>query len=236
VENAIRDHSDDHVSRLALVCVENTHNRHGGAVVPLDRLREVAEAARSRGIRVHLDGARLWNASAATGIPIRDWAAQADSLMMCFSKALGAPVGSILVGEKELIRRARRVRKRWGGGMRQVGILAAACLHALDHHRDRLGQDHARARALAEGLAAVPGVTVRRPETNIVFADLEHEALDRDAVRDALEQRGVLVWPFGRRRLRLMTHLDVSDEDVTAAASAFAAVVEEAMLKPVAKR
>src|SRR4030095_8015480 len=113
---------------------ENTHNRHGGGVVPLEALRALAAAARERSVRVHLDGARLWNASVATGIPIREWAGTADTVMMCFSKGLGAPIGSILVGEAGAIRVARRVRKRWGGGMRQVGILAAACLHALDHH------------------------------------------------------------------------------------------------------
>jgi threonine aldolase len=236
LEAAIRDHSDEHVSRLALVCLENTHNRHGGAVVPLDRLQAIATAARARGIRVHLDGARLWNAEAATGVPIREWAAAADSVMMCFSKALGAPIGSILVGETEWIHRARRLRKRWGGGMRQVGILAAACLYALDHHRDRLGEDHARARMLAARLANAPGVSVLTPETNIVFADLEHPALDRDRLRDALEERGVMVWPFGARRLRLMTHLDVSDADLEAASTAFLSAVEDALPKPVGRR
>lgn len=236
IEEAIRDHSDEHVSRLALVCLENTHNRHGGAVVPLDRLRAVAEAARARGIRVHLDGARLWNAEAATGVSIREWAAAADSLMMCFSKGLGAPVGSILVGETEWILRARRVRKRWGGGMRQVGILAAAGLYALDHHRERLREDHARARTLAARLAEVPGVSVRTPETNIVFADLEHPALDRDRLRDAMHERGVMVWPFGKRRLRLTTHLDVGDQDVETAATAFAGAVEDSLPKPAYRR
>jgi threonine aldolase len=236
LEEAIRDHSDEHVSRLALVCLENTHNRHGGAVVPLERLRAVADVARARGIRVHLDGARLWNAEAATGVPIRDWAAAADSVMMCFSKGLGAPVGSVLAGEAEWILGARRTRKRWGGGMRQVGILAAACLYALDHHRDRLREDHARARRLAALLAEVPGVSVRPPETNIVFADLEHPALERDKLRDAMHERGVMVWPFGPRRLRLMTHLDVSDQDVEAAAAAFASAVEETLPKPAYRR
>src|SRR5436309_10716161 len=205
---------DDHVARITLACVENTHNWHGGTVAPLDRVRELSAAARARGVRVHLDGARLWNASVATGVPIRDWAATADTVMMCFSKGLGAPIGSILVGEGATIGAARRVRKRWGGGMRQVGILAAACLHALDHHVARLADDHRRARDLADGLAGVPGVSVLASETNIVRVDLEHPALDRDRLRDALDARGVKVWPFGRRRLRLMTHLDVDDAGV----------------------
>ncbi len=229
LEEAIRDHGDDHVARLSLVCLENTHNRHGGAIVPLEHLKSVAAAARARSVQVHLDGARLWNASVATGIAIRDWAAVADSVMMCFSKGLGAPVGSILVGNAPLIAKARRLRKRWGGGMRQVGILAAACLHALDHHVARLADDHRRARDLAAGLGHLPGVSVREPETNIVFAELDHPALERDAVRDALAARGVLVWPFGRRRLRVMTHLDVDDAAVTRVIEAFRAVVDETL-------
>jgi threonine aldolase len=163
---------DDHIARVTLVCMENTHNRAGGAIVPLDRMRALAALARERGLAVHLDGARLWNASVATGIPIAEWAACADTVQMCFSKGLGAPIGSILVGSAAHIRAARRARKRWGGGMRQVGILAAACLHALDHHVARLADDHARAKRLADGLAGLPGVQIVAPDTNIVFLDL----------------------------------------------------------------
>src|SRR5205085_4635662 len=134
-------------------------------------------------------GARLWNASVATGIPIARWAASADTVMMCFSKALGAPIGSILVGESEVIQRARRTRKRWGGAMRQVGIIAAACLYALDHHVTRLADDHARARRLAAGFAQ-PGVAIVPPDTNIVMATLE-PSLDPDRVLAALAERGV---------------------------------------------
>src|SRR5439155_11262848 len=130
---ALRD-DDDHVAHVTLVCAENTHNRAGGAVVPLARLRELSALARERGLRVHLDGARLWNAQVATGSSIAEFAACADTVMMCFSKGLGAPVGSILTGSAAHVRAARRVRKRLGGGMRQVGILAAACQYALDHH------------------------------------------------------------------------------------------------------
>jgi len=227
LEDAIEDPEDDHVARLALVCAENTHNRHGGAVVPLDALRASAATARARGVRVHLDGARLWNASVASGIPIREWAATADTVMMCFSKGLGAPVGSILVGEGDAMRRARRIRKRWGGGMRQVGILAAACLHALDHHVKRLADDHRRARALAEGVRDVPGLRVSAPETNIVFLDLEHAALDLPTVHRTLEERGVWLLPYGRRRLRATTHLDVDDESIARAIHVLRAVLEE---------
>jgi threonine aldolase len=224
VAAAVRDWThDDHVARVRLVCMENTHNRQGGAIVPLERLRAVAEAARTRGVAVHLDGARLWNASVATGIPVRDWAATADSVMMCFSKGLGAPIGSILAGPGDFIRRAHRVRKRWGGGMRQVGILAAACLHALDHHVERLADDHRRARTLAAGFARTPGVRVIEPDTNIVIATLEHPALEPAAVLGALESRGVRMVPFGARRLRAITHLDVDDAGVERAIEVFAA-------------
>lgn len=214
-----------HLARLSLVCTENTHNGAGGSIVPLPALEAVGEAARSHGLRVHMDGARLWHASAATGIPIETWAATADTVMMCFSKGLGAPVGSILVGDAEVIRAAHRVRKRWGGGMRQVGILAAACLHALDHHRERLGLDHARARRLAEGLRAAPGVAVDVPETNIVIARFEEGAPEPAAVLTELERRGVLMLPFGRGRIRAICHLDVDDAGIERAVEAFGAAV-----------
>jgi threonine aldolase len=220
IEAALRD-EDDHVARLALVCLENTHNRGGGAIVPLERLRAISAAARSRGLAVHLDGARLWNASVATGVPIAEWAATADTVMMCFSKGLGAPVGSILTGPTALVRRARRVRKRWGGGMRQVGILAAACLYALDHHVARLAEDHARTRALAEGLRRVPGIAVGEPETNILYIRLEHPALEPREVLAGLESRGVRMSKFGPRQLRAVTHLDVDDSGIARATEAF---------------
>ena len=229
LEAAIEDHEDDHVARLALVCVENTHNRHGGVVIPLEASRALAAAARAARVRVHLDGARLWNASVASGIPMRDWAANADTVTMCFSKGLGAPVGSVLVGEADTIRRARRLRKRWGGGMRQTGILAAACLYALDHHVQRLADDHRRARDLAERLRGLPGIRVSDPETNLLFVDLEHPALDLKAVEAGLEARGVRMLPYGPRRLRAATHLDVDDEGVARAHAALQAVVEEAL-------
>jgi threonine aldolase len=222
---AVRDPSDDHVARVRLVCLENTHNRRGGVIMPLERLQAVAAAARAHGVAVHLDGARLWNASVASGVPLRDWAANADSVMMCFSKGLGAPVGSILAGPGDFIRRARRVRKRWGGGMRQVGILAAACLYALDHHLERLAEDHRRAKALAAGFARAPGVRVLEPETNIVIVTLEHQALEPPAVLLALEARGVRMVSFGARRLRAITHLDVDDAGVKRAVAGFGEAV-----------
>jgi threonine aldolase len=233
---AVRDYSDDHVARASLLCLENTHNRHGGAIVPLETLRTLADTARGRGLKVHLDGARLWNASVATGVAIRDWATCTDSLMMCFSKGLGAPIGSILIGSADFIRRARRTRKQWGGGMRQVGILAAACLYALDHHVVRLADDHRRARRLAAGLRAAPGVHVPEPETNIVMIELRHRTLDRDAVLRGLDTQGVWMGPSGPRRIRAITHLDVDDAGIERAIAAFQSVVAGSAPTPAGQR
>ncbi len=224
-EAALRP-ADDHAARLSLVCMENTHNRAGGAIVPLARMQALAAAARARGVGLHLDGARLWNASVASGASIAQFAACADTTMMCFSKGLGAPVGSILVGDEPVIREARRVRKRLGGGMRQAGILAAACLHALDHHVERLAEDHARARRLAAGMRA-DGVAVEEPDTNIVIATLA-EALDPARVLAAMEAQGVRMVAFGAGRIRAICHLDVDDAGVERAAAVFAAAVAAA--------
>ncbi|MBP8136652.1 MAG: aminotransferase class I/II-fold pyridoxal phosphate-dependent enzyme [Candidatus Eisenbacteria bacterium] len=219
----LRPASDDHAAKLALVCVENTHNRAGGAIVPLAKLRAMADTAREHGVRVHLDGARLWNAAVASGVSIAEWAACADTAMMCFSKGLGAPVGSILVGGEAEIRQARRVRKRWGGGMRQAGILAAACLHALDHHVARLAEDHARAKRLAAGMR-MDGVEVGEPDTNIVIARLA-APLDPAKVLAELEKRGVRMVGFGTGRIRAICHLDVDDAGVERAIGAFGEAV-----------
>jgi threonine aldolase len=220
IEAAISDHADDHVARLSLVCLENTHNRAGGVIVPLERMRAVAQAAHAHGLAVHLDGARLWNASVARGIPIAEWAAPADTVMMCFSKGLGAPIGSILAGKAQVIAQARRVRKLWGGGMRQVGILAAACLYALDHHVARLADDHRRAQALAAGFAVAPGAKAPTPDTNLVYVHLD-EALDPAALLARLESRGVRMSQYGPRLLRAATHLDVDDRGIERAIGAF---------------
>lgn len=225
---ALRNASDHHVARLSLVCVENTHNVGGGRIVPLEHLRALRAACRERGLRLHLDGARLWNASVATGIPIAAWAAEADTVMMCFSKGLGAPVGSILAGDSGVIARARRTRKRWGGGMRQAGVLAAAALHALDHHVARLADDHARAKRLAQGFGRAAGVAVAEPETNIVFVELEDPSLAAPALAAALERHGVRALPFGPRRLRAIVHLDVDDAGVERAIAAFLEAVPAA--------
>jgi threonine aldolase len=220
-------YDDDHVARLRLVCFENTANRHGGTIVPLERLERLAADAKRAGVRTHLDGARLWNASVASGIPIPAWAAAVDTVMMCFSKALGAPVGSILAGDRPTIRAARRHRKRLGGAMRQAGVLCAACLHALDHHVERLTEDHGRARRLADGFRALPGLGVDVPETNIVMVRLEEPALDGARLIEGLERRGVRMMQFDPRRLRAITHLDVPEDGIERAVFALRDAVQE---------
>jgi threonine aldolase len=223
VREAIRP-DDDHAPHTRMVILENTHNRGGGAVWPLDAFRSVLAVAREKGLAVHLDGARLWNAEAATGSPVRSWAEQCDSTTVCFSKGLGAPVGSCLVGSRTFIREARRLRKRLGGGMRQVGILAAGALYALEHHVARLADDHRHARLLAEGLQALPGVTVDlgRVETNMVYADFPGAA---DEAVARLKEAGVLGHAVGPRTLRFVCHLDVGPEDVRRALEAVARLV-----------
>jgi len=202
--------------RSSLVCVENTHNRAGGRVWPEPLARAVAERAHALGLAAHLDGARLWNASAATGIDVATYCAPFDSASLCFSKGLGAPVGSALCGARWLVAEARRLRKRWGGSMRQAGVLAAAALYALAHNRNRLSEDHANAKLLAERIAHVPGLAVGPAiETNIVNLDVDVEA--RAIAREAATL-GVLVSPTGPRRLRAVTHLDVTRDEILAAA------------------
>lgn len=211
-----------HFAESSLLVLENTHNRAGGRVLPLDGMREVAAAARDAGLKVHLDGARLWNASAASGIPMADYADPCDSVSVCLSKGLGAPIGSILCGSAPFIERARHVRKRLGGGMRQVGILAAAGIYALDHHRDRLIEDHRRAKDLARALSRIPGLSIDPDavETNILVIGLT--AGTPDGWCEAMSREGIRIVPFGANALRAVTHLDVDDAAITAATGAFA--------------
>jgi threonine aldolase len=214
--------SDYHNPPTRLLCLENTHNRAGGAVIPLATLEACAAAARERGLRVHLDGARLWNAAVATRTPLAQWAAPFDTVMMCFSKGLGAPVGSILVGDRETIARARRYRKMLGGGIRQGGILAAACLHALDEQVDRLADDHRRARRLAELVHGAPGVAADPAEvdTNIVLIQVTQPGWTAERAAGALREQGIWMVPFGPQTLRAVTHLDVNDAGIERAAQA----------------
>jgi threonine aldolase len=204
--------------RASLLCLENTHNGGGGLVTPAAELRDIAAIGREIGVRVHLDGARLWNAAAATGTPLAEFARCADATMVSFCKGLGAPVGAVLAGPADVIEEAGEARKRMGGGMRQSGILAAACLYALDHNRDRLSEDHDNARRLAEILAEAPGICLTSPETNIVMVELAPDADTTLAVRRAAAA-GVLITVWDTRRVRAVTHLDVSRAEVERAAT-----------------
>lgn len=211
-------------THTSLVCLENTHQGSGGAVVAIEAFRDMAKVARDRNVKVHLDGARIFNASVAAGVHVREYAAEVDTLSFCFSKGLGAPVGSMLLGEKDVIDRARRVRKMLGGGMRQVGVLCAAAKVALETGIERLAEDHANAKRLAGGIAEVwPGaIEPDDVETNILYVDTG----DRDAevTAGALKEKGVLVGPMGARRLRLVTHRDVDATGIERAIEAFRAL------------
>lgn len=206
--------------RISLLCIENTHNSAGGKVMTAGGTAEVAETARSRDIPVHLDGARLANAAVALGVPLAALAAPADTVMMSLSKGLGAPVGSVLAGSATTMQSAWRVRRRLGGGMRQAGLLAAAALYALDNNMERLADDHRRARALAAGVAQIPGLGCDAPDTNIVMIRLEDPALQPQPVLALLSQRGVHLTLYGPRRLRAITHLDVDNDDISRALDA----------------
>lgn len=217
IVQAVRPRDDPHQPLSAAVSFENTHNRHGGAVWPLEDLRAAADAAHEQGLRVHLDGARIFNASVALGIPADEIAATADTVTFCLSKGLACPIGSIFCGSAEDVEEARRWRKRLGGGMRQVGVLAAAGLIALDRMVDRLADDHANARTLAEGLSELPGVRcdLSRVQTNLVFFDLDGMPADRFV--DECAKRGLLSAATGPRRMRFVTHFGIESEDVQAA-------------------
>lgn len=215
IEAAIKP-DNPHFARTRLLCLENTL---GGKVLSLSYMAEATALARRHGLATHLDGARLFNAATALGVPAGEIARHFDSISVCFSKSLGAPVGSALCGSRELIERARRVRKMLGGGMRQAGVLAAAALHALDHHLERLADDHVLARRLAEGLRGVPGLAVEPPETNMVFVDVDRTRAS--ALLEHLKARGVLA--TGLYRLRFVTHLDVDAAGIDQAIAAIRA-------------
>ncbi|MEZ6017896.1 MAG: low-specificity L-threonine aldolase [Planctomycetota bacterium] len=216
---------DPHYARTRLLTLENTW---GGHVLPLDYIEDATALARRAGLATHLDGARLFNAAVASGgdpfAAAARIASHFDSVSVCFSKGLGAPIGSALVGTRQLIGRAQRIRKMVGGGLRQAGVLAAAALYALDHHVERLALDHANARALADGLQGLPGVRVQPPETNIVFVELDPDKvsdrgpLEAPGAVERLAAAGVLC--TGGARLRLVTHLDVTAADIDAAVAA----------------
>jgi threonine aldolase len=226
VERTLRPASP-HAPVPTLICVENTHNGAGGKVstpAELEAIRAVAEANR---LPLHMDGARLWNAHIATGTPLQEFGRTAHTVMLSFSKGLGCPVGAILVGDGPVIKRAHMIRKRLGGGMRQSGILAAAALHALDAHLERLGDDHANARALAERLAEAGGARVVPPDTNIVMVDLP-DGMTSSAVVAAAAEQGVRITPWSATRIRAVTHLDADAAAVELAGRALRDILEGA--------
>ena len=220
IEAAIKP-DDAHFARTRVLCLENTWN---GRVLPADYLAEATALAHGRGLATHLDGARLFNAAVARGVPVSDITRHFDSVSVCLSKGLGTPLGSVLCGSAEFIARAHRVRKMLGGGMRQVGIVAAAAMHALDHHVERLADDHALARRLADGLMALPGITVTAPQTNIVFAQVADGR--GAALLEHLAMRGVLA--TGLIGLRFVTHLDVDAAGIDRTLAAVAEFVDAA--------
>jgi threonine aldolase len=225
VQEALRP-ANIHVPPTGLVCVENTHNRHGGTCCTPEEIAAVAGAAQAGGVPVHLDGARLFNAAVALKRDVRDFTRHVESVTFCLSKGLGAPVGSVVCGRPDFITRARRLRKMLGGGMRQAGILAAAGIVALERMVDRLAEDHANARALAEGLARLPGFTIdmARVQTNIVILRVARPG-GADALVQACQARKVKVHAIGPNAIRCVTHKDVDAEDVKRALDAFGEIM-----------
>jgi threonine aldolase len=213
----------------ALVAVEQTSNLGGGAVWPLAALNAVAEAAHEAGLATHMDGARLMNAVVASGVPAHEMAAGYDSVWLDFTKGLGAPVGAVLAGSAQFIGAAWRWKQRLGGSLRQAGICAAACLYALDHHVERLAQDHENARLLARGLAQIPGITVELPETNLVFFDTSGTGMTAEALAAGARSQGVRISTMGKFRGRACLHLDVDRAGVEAAISALGAAAASQM-------
>ena len=227
LEDKIRNPDDVHLVKTRLVCLENTHNRGGGRIYPIEKIEAISQWAWKHGLMMHLDGARLWNAIVATGISAREWAKHFDTVSVCFSKGLGAPVGSALAGPKAAITKARRARKLFGGGMRQAGIIAAGCLYALDHNVDRLADDHRNAQILAQAVADTPGLTLDPTEvdTNLVWVRIAPTLGSSKDIAARLKQQGVLVHTAGPQKIRMCTHLDVSKAQAERAAQALRSLI-----------
>ena len=225
VEAAIR-RPDLHTPRTTLLCLEQTHNVGGGSIYPLETIHQLTDLARRYGLALHLDGARLFNASVKTGVSVAEYAAAFDTVSFCLSKGLGAPVGSIVVSDAVRVQKLRRLRKVFGGGMRQVGILAAAGIYALEHHVSRLGEDHGNARQLAQLLKAIPGVVVDADlvETNMVMFQVPHSPKSTEQLLEDCRKADVLLNAVGERSFRAVTHLDVNREDMEAAGQVFVRV------------
>ncbi|PWK05117.1 low-specificity L-threonine aldolase [Tumebacillus permanentifrigoris] len=229
VRQAIRP-VDIHQPRTSMICVENTHNKAGGAVVPAENMRAIYEIAREHSVAVHLDGARLFNTVVASGGKASDFTQYVDTVQVCFSKGLGAPIGSILAGDRETIERARIWRKRMGGGTRQVGVIAAPALLALTQNVERLAEDHANAKHLAEGLAQIKGMEINpdNVDTNIVIVDVRGLGISDLQLIEALKQAGILCGGFGPGLVRFVTHLDVTRADIDTALATLHKVVRGA--------
>jgi threonine aldolase len=219
----------EHNPNTAVVAIENTHNSAGGAVFPIEEARALSDAAHERGVAVHLDGARLFNAQAATGVPAKEWAACADTLTFCFSKGLGAPIGSMVCSSEGIIDEGRRLRKRLGGGMRQVGVIAAAARVALETGVDRLAEDHANARRLAEGLAELNenAVSPSSVQTNMVYLNLDPFGVTGTQVMEGLQAEGILTLGGASPMMRLVTHRDVTSQDIETALVALAKILRK---------
>jgi len=228
VEPALRPKTY-YYAQTRLIALENTHNLAGGTLLPIEAQEEICDRAHERGLTVHLDAARIFNAAAALGKPVADITRKVDSIMFCFSKGLGAPVGSMVLGSRPFIERARVYRKMFGGGMRQVGVLAAAALVALEKTPPLLVEDHRRARRLADALTALPGVRIHhKVETNILVVDVAGTGRSAFDIAEQLKQRGVLVGPFDAATVRLVTHFDVDDAALDAAIHAWQEILTSA--------
>ncbi len=214
VDAAIREGSV-HSPPTKIVAIENTHNRHGGTIYSIEEIKKIRKICDRRGLYMHLDGARIWNAHVASGISLAEWAAPFDSISVCLSKGLGAPIGSMIIGEKGFIEKAIRNRKLFGGGMRQAGIAAAGGLYAVENNIDRLAEDHNNAKILAEKLNQIDGfeIDLRRVQTNIIIVEIDKLGKSSVDVVKVLADAGVLCVPFGPTKLRFVTHLDVTEED-----------------------
>jgi len=227
VRKAIRERNNIHFPRTSLVVLENTHNRGGGKVLPLENVKAISDIAHSNGLSVHMDGARIFNAQVATGIPVSEYAKYADSVMFCLSKGLCAPVGSMVVGSKDFINKARKNRKMLGGGMRQAGVLAAAGIIALTKMVDRLQEDHDNAKLLAQKLQQLGyGVDPEEVETNMVVVNVTPTGKDVHTMEMELRSRGVLANANSPKTLRLVTHYGITRDDVMMAVDAFADIMK----------
>ncbi len=228
VRRAIRP-DNIHAPKTALITLENTHNRAGGTIYPIENIKEIYSLAFPKGIPMHLDGARLLNAVVVTRISAKEYSKYFDSVSLCFSKGLGAPIGSVLAGSKEFISKARKYRKIFGGGMRQVGILAAACIYALDNNVERLAEDHKSARRLAEGLRELPGIYIdmAQVQTNMVMIHVRHPKFTPESLSKAILERGLAALAIDSERIRAVTHLDISTEQIEEAIFIFQQILRD---------